>query len=85
VRAKTTTPKARAFDAAKYRDDPRAIAEYLNDAISTGDPVVITKAIGDMVRAQGVGQNLRRKLHQRDLIQFQNYSRLLPNRKISML
>jgi probable addiction module antidote protein len=47
-------PKARPFDAAKYRDDPRAIAKYLNEAQSTGDPVRITKAIGDMVRAQGV-------------------------------
>jgi len=25
-------PKARAFDAAKYRDNPKAIAEYMNDA-----------------------------------------------------
>ena len=33
---------------------PGRSAEYLNDAISTGDPVIITKAIGDMVRAQGV-------------------------------
>jgi probable addiction module antidote protein len=40
--------------AAKYRDDPRAIAEYLNDALSTGVPGLIIKAIGDMVRAQGV-------------------------------
>jgi probable addiction module antidote protein len=48
------TPKARAFDAAKYRDDPSAIAKYQNDALSTGDPVLIIKAIGDMVRAQGV-------------------------------
>jgi probable addiction module antidote protein len=47
-------PKARHFDAAKYRDDPRAIAKYLNDALSTSDLVHITKAIGDMVRAQGV-------------------------------
>jgi probable addiction module antidote protein len=51
---KKRTPRARAFDPAKYRDDPRAIAEYLNDALSTGDSVVIAKAIGDMVRAQGV-------------------------------
>jgi probable addiction module antidote protein len=53
-REKKRTPRARAFDAAKYRDDPSAIAKYLNDALSTGDPVLITKAIGDMVRAQGV-------------------------------
>ena len=48
--------RARAFDAAKYRDNPRAIAKYLNDALSTGDPVQLTKAIGDMVRAQGVAR-----------------------------
>ena len=50
---KKITPTAAAF-AAKYRDNPREIAKYLNDALSTGDPVLITKAIGDMVRAQGV-------------------------------
>src|SRR5260370_34770225 len=54
LREKKRTPRALAFDAAKYRDDPCAIAKYLNDALSTGDPVLITKAIGDMVRAQGV-------------------------------
>jgi probable addiction module antidote protein len=50
---KKITPTAEAF-AAKYRDNPRAIAKYLNDALSTGDPVLVTKAIGDVVRAQGV-------------------------------
>ena len=53
VMGKKITPTAEAF-AAKYRDNPRAIAKYLNDALSTGDPVLIKKAIGDMVRAQGV-------------------------------
>jgi probable addiction module antidote protein len=53
VTGKKLTPTAEAF-AAKYRDNPRAIAKYLNDALSTGDPVLIKKAIGDMVRAQGV-------------------------------
>ena len=48
--------KARAFDAAKHRDNPREIAKYLNHALSTADPVHITKAIGDMVRAQGVAR-----------------------------
>jgi probable addiction module antidote protein len=46
--------KARAFDAAKYRDNPKLIAKYLNDALGKGDAALITKAIGDMVRAQGV-------------------------------
>jgi probable addiction module antidote protein len=59
-------PKARPFDAAKYRDDPRAIAEYLNDALSTGDPVLIIKAIGDMVRAQGVTRFAQRAGLRRD-------------------
>ena len=53
VMGKKITPTAEAF-AAKYRDNPRAIAKYLNDALSTGDPVLIRKAIGDMVRAQVV-------------------------------
>jgi len=55
VMGKKITPTAEAF-AAKYRDNPRAIAKYLNDALSTGDPVLIRKAIGDMVRAQGVAK-----------------------------
>jgi probable addiction module antidote protein len=47
-------PKARPFDAAEYQDDPKMIAKYLNHALATGDAVLITKAIGDMVRAQGM-------------------------------
>jgi probable addiction module antidote protein len=37
----------------KYRDNPKAIAVYLNDALAKGDAVLVTKAIGAMVRAQG--------------------------------
>src|SRR5450759_4859476 len=55
MRGKRETPSERAF-AAKHCDNPRAIAKYLNDALSTGDPVLIRKAIGDMVRAQGVAK-----------------------------
>jgi probable addiction module antidote protein len=43
-----------AFDATEYRDNPSAIARYLDEVIRTGDSVLIAKAIGDMVRAQGV-------------------------------
>ena len=53
VTGKRKPPEALAFDK-KHRDNPRAIAKYLNDALSTGDPVLIKKAIGDVVRAQGV-------------------------------
>jgi probable addiction module antidote protein len=47
-------PAARAFDAAKYRGNPKMIAKYLNDALATGDAALTTKAIGNMVRAQGM-------------------------------
>jgi hypothetical protein len=56
MRGKRETPSERAF-AAKHCDNPGAIAKYLNGALSTGDPVLITKAIGDMVRAQGVSES----------------------------
>jgi probable addiction module antidote protein len=46
--------KARAFDAAKYRDNPKMIAKYLNHALATGDGIIIAQAIGTMIRAQGV-------------------------------
>ena len=39
---------------AEHRDNPEAIAMYLNKALATGDPVLATKAIGDMMRAQGM-------------------------------
>jgi probable addiction module antidote protein len=46
--------------AAKFRDNPVAISEYLSDAFSTGDAMVIAKAIGDMVRAQGMSRFSRK-------------------------
>ncbi len=38
------------INADNYRDQPIRIAEYLNDALETGDAVLVAKAIGDMVR-----------------------------------
>src|SRR5258708_12696898 len=46
--------KGRGFDAAKYRDNPKMIAKYLNHALATGDGIIIAQAIGAMIRAQGV-------------------------------
>src|SRR5258707_15445437 len=46
--------KALAFDAAKYRDNPKMIAKYLHHALAKGDGILIARAIGDMIRAQGV-------------------------------
>jgi probable addiction module antidote protein len=65
MRGKRETPSERAF-AAKHCDNPRAIAKYLNGALATGDSVLITKAIGDMVRAQGVTRVSRRAHMRRD-------------------
>jgi probable addiction module antidote protein len=59
-------PKARAFDASKYRDNPKAIAKYLNDNLATGDPVLITKALGTMIRAQGMTRFAKKSGSRRD-------------------
>jgi probable addiction module antidote protein len=57
---------ARNFDTTKYRDDPKAIAEYLNGALSTEDPFLITRAISTMVRAQGITRFSRKAAMRRD-------------------
>ena len=59
-------PGVRIYDAAKYRDDPKAIAQYLNDALSTEDPFLITRAVGTMVRAQGITRLSRKAGMRRD-------------------
>ena len=60
--------RARVSDAAKYCDDPRAVAKYLNAALSTQDPFLITRAIGNMVRAQGVTRFSRKVGMRRDIL-----------------
>ena len=47
--------KVRVFDAAKYRNNPKMIAKYLNDALATDDSVFATRAIGNLARAHGLG------------------------------
>ena len=59
-------PGAHGFDTAKYRDDPKAIADYLNVALSTEDPFLIMRAIGNMVRAQGMTRFSRKAGMRRD-------------------
>src|SRR5882762_7583673 len=46
--------KAATFNAAKYRSNPKAIANYLNDALATDDSAFI-RALGNLARAQGMG------------------------------
>jgi probable addiction module antidote protein len=47
-------PRAKAFDPQKYRDNPKAIAEYLNSALRKDDLADFAAAIGAMMRAQNV-------------------------------
>jgi len=47
--------RADAFVAAKYRNNPDLIANYLNKAFATGDSAFATRAIGNLARAHGMG------------------------------
>lgn len=49
-------PRTLVVDASKYCDNPKKIAKYLNSALATGDAALITKSIGEMVRAQGMSK-----------------------------
>ena len=40
--------------AKNHRDQPKMIAKLLNDALAKDDTVAFVKAIGDLIRAQGV-------------------------------
>jgi len=46
--------KAIPFDSAEYLDSPEAIADYLSEALATGDSEFIAQAIGAVARAQGM-------------------------------
>jgi probable addiction module antidote protein len=47
--------KVPVFHAAKYRNNPKMIAKYLNDALATDDTAFTTRAIGNLARAHGMG------------------------------
>jgi probable addiction module antidote protein len=46
--------KAATFNAPKYRSNPKAIANYLNDALATDDSAFV-RALGNLARAHGMG------------------------------
>jgi probable addiction module antidote protein len=73
VRKKTT--RERAF-IEKYRDNPKAIAEYLNDALLKGDPSIFIRALGAIVRAQGAAEIAQKTGQHRTTL----YSTFRPNR-----
>jgi probable addiction module antidote protein len=53
---KTTATKTTPFDPAAYLDDKAAVAAYLEDIMTSNDPQLIAKAIGDVARARGMTQ-----------------------------
>lgn len=47
------------FDPADYLTSPEAIAEFVTDALETGDAVYIAKAMGVAARAKGMTEIAR--------------------------
>ena len=48
--------KAAAYDAAEFLDTDEDIVAYLNAALEDGDPSLVSAALGDVARAQGMTQ-----------------------------
>ena len=44
------------FDPAEYLNSPEAIAEFINDALETGDAAYIAKAFGVVGRVKGMSE-----------------------------
>lgn len=51
--------KTTEFDASKYLDSAEMIAEYLNQALASGDSDLLLLAIGDAAKARGIAQIAR--------------------------
>jgi probable addiction module antidote protein len=47
------------FDPAHYLTNPEAIAEFMSDALETGDAAYIAKAMGVVARAKGMSELAR--------------------------
>ncbi|WP_448683686.1 addiction module antidote protein [Pseudomonas nicosulfuronedens] len=47
------------FDPARYLTNPEAIAEFMSDALETGDAAYIAKAMGVVARAKGMTELAR--------------------------
>ena len=51
--------KTTAFDAANYLDSEEMVAEYLNQALASGDTDLLLSAIGDVAKTRGMAQIAR--------------------------
>ena len=51
--------RAKPFDAAKYLDSDEAVAEYISEAMLTGEIEIITHAIGVAAKVRGMSEIAR--------------------------
>lgn len=54
-----TMSKTTTFEAADYLDSEEMMAEYLNQALASGDTDLLLAAIGDVAKARGMAQVAR--------------------------
>ena len=73
------TPKRPSFKAADHRDQPKMIANFLNDALATGDTVTFVRAIGDVTRAQGMTKVSRDTGLNRSTLYISFEGNMMPN------
>jgi probable addiction module antidote protein len=48
--------KTRKFDPAEYLDNDEVIAEYINQALESGDAALIAASLGNVARAKGMAE-----------------------------
>jgi probable addiction module antidote protein len=56
AKKKTKSPVTRPYNSAEYLDSDEAITAYMEEALETGDPAFIAKALGTVARARGMSQ-----------------------------
>ena len=54
TKMKTKKTRTRPFDAARYLSSDEDIAAYLDAVLEDGDPLVISRALGEIARAKGM-------------------------------
>ncbi|WP_316181517.1 addiction module antidote protein [Bradyrhizobium sp. SZCCHNRI1009] len=87
--------KIKPYDAADYLDSPETIAAYFTEALESGDPSLITTAIGAVARAKGMSEiaeraglsreNLYRSLGGQAKPEFSTILKVLQAMEISLI
>jgi probable addiction module antidote protein len=65
--------------AKNHRDQPRMIAKLLNDTLAKDDTIAFVKAIGDLIRAQGVTEVSQKSGLTRSALYVSFGGTLMPN------